>query len=54
MITETAFNAGTVLQTTTSSGGTGISWEIILLIGIAAVVVLALIWMFTQQGQGSD
>ena len=54
MITPTALDAGTVLQTTTSGGGSGISMEIVLLIGIAAVVVLALIWLFTQQGKGSD
>jgi|GEM_PF-4377933 len=51
MITPTAFEAGTVLQT---SGGSGISMEVILLIGIAAVVVIALIWMLTQQGSGAD
>lgn len=51
MITPSAVETGTVLQT---SGGSGISMEVILLIGIAAVVVLALIWMLTQQGQSSD
>lgn len=52
MITPNAFEAGTVLQT--SGGGSGISMEVILLVGIAAVVVIALIWMLTQQGAKSS
>lgn len=53
MITSAANNAGTVLQTTTSGSGSGISMELILLIGIAAVVVIALIWMLTRKS-GTD
>lgn len=49
-ITNTAIDAGTVLQT---SGGFDISLDLILLIGIAAAVVLVLIWLFTQN-QGAD
>lgn len=52
MITPPALKAATVLQT--SGGGSGIPMEIILVIGIAAIVILALIWMLTQQGQSSD
>ncbi len=50
MITPAALQTGSVLQ---SSGG-GISLEVILLVGLAAVVVLALAWMLTSGGSSSD
>ena len=52
MITPTVRKASTVLQS--SDGGSGISMEIVLLIGIAAVILIALVWMLTQKGQGAD
>lgn len=49
MITETAFEPSTTLQT---SGG-GVSLELVLLIGLAAIVVIAVAWLLTS-GTGSD
>ena len=53
MITPTALTAGTVLQTSGGSGG-GISMGLILLLGVAAIIVIALVWMLTKQSAGSD
>lgn len=50
-ITRTAFETATVLQT---SGGGGVSMDLILLIGIAAVIVIALVWMLTQGTSSAD
>lgn len=49
MITESALGTSTVMQT---SGG-GISLEVVLVVGLAAIVVLALAWMLTS-GSGTD
>lgn len=50
MITNLLPIAGTVLQT---SGGDSIPVDLLLLLGVAAVVVIVLAWMFTR-GSGSD
>ena len=53
MITSTALNAGTVLQTSGGSGG-GISMGLLLVIGVAAIILIALVWMLTNKGSSSD
>lgn len=51
MITPSALNAGTVLQT---SGGGGISMGLILLLGVAAIIVIGLVWLLTKQSKGGS
>lgn len=51
MITPSTLTAGTVLQTSTSGG---ISMGLLLVIGVAAIILIALVWMLTNKGSSSD
>lgn len=50
MITSLAARTGTVLQTS----GSGISWNLIILLGIAAVAIIAVAWLLTSNSGGTS
>lgn len=54
MITPTTLRMGSALQTSPSGSSGGVSLELVLLLGVAAVVVIALAWMLAQSGSSSD
>jgi ABC-type Fe3+-siderophore transport system permease subunit len=42
------------VQTTTAGSGSAISWELLLLAGIAGVIIIALAWLLSGSSSSSD